>query len=72
MGQPHATSRCSANCLPHNQTLDLLEKRLAEVEAQVYSYLERNTHIATVLNEEQEEAPGVVVDFSAVELTAYH
>ena len=48
-GKTHSASRCSSNCAAHNQTLDLLETRLKDVEQRFAEYLEKHTHIATVM-----------------------
>lgn len=69
-GKPYPVSRCSANCAPHNQTLDLLEARLADVERRFADYLANNVHIATVMPQPFDDAVVDVVDDELLEALA--
>lgn len=66
-GKTHSASRCSSNCATHNQTLDLLEARLRDVEQRFTEYLAQHTHIATVMAPLPEDDDGALEAIASLE-----
>lgn len=54
-GQPFPTTRCSADCAPHNETMDVLEKRLEEATERFEEAMRRNAHLGAVMQQEEDE-----------------